>query len=195
MNYLTKEQILKVAQGWEYKLGRTQKENARSIKEFADNISVDGQEVSLYYCAKLFNLFGKLRPGFQYSATKIYLDGLSDEDVSRGRFPDFDAADVHDRAKTVRAPRPRVSEKRTTSASLDTEYLRAVRRESNRQFARDIGCVTLVLVIVAAFAVHVIRNGWSFDDRSPEERALDQACASRGQSGCSDAARDLQRGN
>lgn len=189
------EQILKVAQGWSYELGRTQTEHIKSIKEFADGISVEGQEVSAHYCGKLLKLFGKLRPGFQYSATKIYLDGLSDEDVSRGRFPEFDAAELHDRAKKVPVPRADASSKPATSSTLDTAYMQAARTENNRQFARDIGCIAFVLIIVAAFAVHLVRNGWNFDDRSSEERALDQACTSRGQSGCSDAARDLQREN
>jgi len=120
---------------------------------------------------------------------------LSDEDISRGSFPDFDATEFHNRAKAVTTKNTAAVGNLALSSDSDTPYIKAVRAENNRQFARDIGCIALVLVVAVAFAVHIFNNGWSFDDRSSEERALDQACTSRGQSGCSDAARDLQREN
>lgn len=195
MKNLNRDQILEIAKRWDYVLGRTQKDHAASIKELAVEIFPEGQSVSLAYCTKLFKIFGKCRPGFQYRTTKAYLDTLSDMDISKGNFTYFDSSEFHERAKSV--PNVIYHKPRKIEQSLDIEspYLRSVKAENNRQFAKDVGCIAFVIIMVSAFAVHLFNSGWSIDDRSTEERALDQACSGRGQSGCSDAARDLESGN
>lgn len=195
MKNLNRDQILEIAKRWDYVLGRTQKDHAASIKEVSDKICDDGQSVSIAYCTKLFKIFRKCRDGFQYRTTKAYLDTLSDLDIAKGNFPYFDSAEFHERATSI--PNIIYHKPRKIEQSLDIEspYLISVKAENNRQFAKDVGCIAFVIIMVSAFAVHLFNNGWSIDDRSTEERALDQACTGRGQSGCSDAARDLESGN